>query len=65
MLNDNPLENIRNSDHIAMTMVGGRLLDSNLQVVAGGTGGFKPFWFQDNAGGNFTAGATLGVPHED
>jgi imidazolonepropionase-like amidohydrolase/Tol biopolymer transport system component len=65
VLDDNPLENIRNSDHVAMTMAGGRLLDSNLQIVAGGTGGFKPFWFSEQAGGAFTAGATVGVPHED
>ena len=65
ILDDNPLENIRNSDNIAMTMAGGRLFDSNLQIVAGGTGGFKPFWFNEQAGGGFTAGATLGVPHED
>ncbi|HEY5459728.1 MAG TPA: amidohydrolase family protein [Sphingomicrobium sp.] len=65
VLDDNPLENIRNSDHIAMTMQGGRLFDSNLQIVAGGTGGFKPFWFSEQAGGAFTAGATMGVPHED
>jgi imidazolonepropionase-like amidohydrolase/Tol biopolymer transport system component len=65
VLDDNPLENIRNSDHVAMTMQGGRLFDSNLQIVAGGTGGFKPFWFNEQAGGAFTAGATLGVPEED
>jgi len=65
VLDDNPLENIRNSDHVAMTMAGGRLFDSNLQIIAGGTGGFKPFWFSEQAGGAFTAGATMGVPHED
>jgi hypothetical protein len=36
-----------------------------LQIVAGGQGGFTPFWFNEQAGGSFTAGATLGVPHED
>jgi adenine deaminase len=65
VLDDNPLENIRNSDHIAMTMQGGRLFDSNLQIIAGGQGGFKPFWFNEQAGGAFTAGATVGVPHQD
>jgi adenine deaminase len=69
VLDDNPLENIRNSDHVAMTMQGGRLFDSNLQIVAGGAAnvpsGFKPFWFNEQAGGAFTAGATLGVPEED
>ena len=65
VLDDNPVENIRNSDHIAMTMQGGRLFDRNLQIIAGGSGGFKPFWFQEQAGGNYTAGTTMGVPHED
>ncbi len=64
VLDDNPLENIRNSDHVAMTMAGGRLFDSNLQIVAGGQGGFKPFWFNEQAGGAFTAGATVGLPKE-
>ncbi len=65
VLDANPLENIRNSASVSMTMVGGRLFDSDLQIVAGGTGGFKPFWFHEQAGGAFTAGSTLGVPHED
>jgi VWFA-related protein len=59
------LENIRNSTSVSMTMAGGRLFDSNLQIVAGGQGGFKPFWFHEQAGGAFTAGATMGVPQED
>ena len=50
-------------------MIGGRLLDKNLQMVAGGSAnsvaGFKPFWFQEQAGGAFTEGATMSVPHED
>ena len=65
VLDANPLENIRNSSRVSMTMVGGRLYDSNLQVIAGGTGGFRPFWFQEHAGGSYTAGATAGLPHED
>jgi Tol biopolymer transport system component/imidazolonepropionase-like amidohydrolase len=65
VLDDNPLENIRNSDHIAMTMIGGRLLNSNLQVIAGGSGGFRPFWFQQQAGGAFTAGTANAVTHQE
>ena len=69
ILDANPLDNIRNSDSVAMTMIGGRLLDRNLQMVAGSTAnavaGMKPFWFQQQAGGAFTEGATIGVPHED
>ena len=65
ILDANPLDNIRNSNSVSMTMAGGRLFDSNLQIVAGGQGGFKPFWFHEQAGGAFTAGATVGVPEED
>jgi imidazolonepropionase-like amidohydrolase/Tol biopolymer transport system component len=64
VLDANPLENIRNSTSVSMTMAGGRLFDSNLQIVAGGQGGFKPFWFNEQAGGAFTAGATVGLPRE-
>jgi imidazolonepropionase-like amidohydrolase/Tol biopolymer transport system component len=62
ILDANPLENIRNSSSVAMTMQGGRLFDNNLQIVAGGTGGFKPFWFNEQAGGSFTAGVGVGLP---
>ncbi|MEO6433102.1 MAG: amidohydrolase family protein [Sphingomicrobium sp.] len=64
VLDSDPTANIRNSDTVAMTMQGGRLFDRNLQIVAGGSGGFKPFWFQESAGGNFTAGVTNGLPKE-
>jgi imidazolonepropionase-like amidohydrolase/Tol biopolymer transport system component len=64
VLDSNPLENIRNSTSVSMTMAGGRLFDSSLQIVAGGQGGFKPFWFHEQAGGAFTAGATMGLPKE-
>jgi imidazolonepropionase-like amidohydrolase len=65
VLDANPLDNIRNSSSVAMTMVGGKLFDSNLQVVAGGSGGFRPFWFQEQAGGSFTAGTTNAVTHQE
>ena len=42
----------------------GRLFDSDLQIVAGGQGGFKPFWFHEQAGGAFTAGAGVGLPKD-
>ncbi|WP_051504091.1 amidohydrolase family protein [Sphingomonas jaspsi] len=68
VLDDNPLENIRNSDHVAMTMQGGRLFDRNLQIVAGQSAGsptgFKPFWFSEQAGGSYTAGTGNGLPHQ-
>jgi adenine deaminase len=65
VLDQDPLADLRNSTSIAMTMVGGKLYDSNLQIVAGGSGGFRPFWFQEQAGGSFTAGATVGTPDAD
>ena len=64
VLDSNPLENIRNTTSISMTMAGGRLFDSSLQIVAGGQGGFKPFWFQEQAGGSYTAGTGVGLPRE-
>jgi imidazolonepropionase-like amidohydrolase/Tol biopolymer transport system component len=64
VLDANPLENIRNSKLVSMTMVGGKLYDSDLRVVAGGTGGFKPFWFHEQAGGSYTAGTGNGLPRE-
>ena len=65
VLDTNPLENIRNSTSVNMTMVGGRLLDSNLTTIAGGSGALKPFWFQQPAGGAYTAGGTVGTPDAD
>ena len=65
ILDANPLDDIRNSDKVDMTMIGGRLLDGNLDDVAGGTHKRRPLWFEQGAGGNFTVGATVGVPHED
>jgi hypothetical protein len=46
-------------------MINGQLLDSNLNAVAGGTFRARPFWFQQMAGGNYSQGLTIGVPHED
>ena len=69
VLDDNPVEDIRNSDHVDMVMTSGRLLDGNLNIVAGATpgkaSGYKPFWFQQGAGANYSEGATVGVPHDD
>jgi hypothetical protein len=41
------------------------LLDGDLNAVAGGTHVTRPFWFQQSAGGNYSEGTTVGVPHED
>jgi imidazolonepropionase-like amidohydrolase len=65
VLDANPLENIRNSDSIRYTVANGVVYDSNMDQVAGGTRKRQPFWFEQGAGGNYTAGVTLGVPEED
>ena len=65
VLEANPLENIRNTIRIGYTMLNGTLYDSNLNAVAGGTFRIRPFWFDQSAGGSYSQGATLGVPHED
>ncbi|WP_260483463.1 amidohydrolase family protein [Sphingomicrobium flavum] len=54
ILDANPLENIRNSTSVTHVMIGGRLYDDDLQVVAGGSGGIEPFWFQQGAGDGYT-----------
>ena len=65
VLEANPLENIRNTIRIGYTMLNGTLYDSNLNAVAGGTFRIRPFWFDQSAGGSYSQGATLDVPHED
>ena len=65
VLDDNPLENIRNSDHVRYTVANGVVYDGNMDQVAGGTRKRQPFWFEQSAGGGYTAGATLGLPEED
>ena len=65
VLDANPLESIRNSDKVVMTMIGGRLLDRNLDDTATPARKRRPMWFETGAGGNYSEGATLGVPHED
>ncbi|MEN3973027.1 amidohydrolase family protein [Sphingomicrobium sp. XHP0235] len=57
ILDANPLENIRNTASVAMVMQNGKLYDADLQVIAGGSGGVEPFWFQSDAGAAYTATA--------
>ncbi len=66
VLDANPLDDIRNSDKVAMTMIGGRLLDSDLQTIAGGTGARRRrLWFDATAGAAYSAGASAGVEQDD
>ena len=65
VMDKNPLDDIHNTTSISYTMINGELLDSNLNAVAGGTHRERPFWFQQSAGGAYSEGTTVGVPHED
>jgi imidazolonepropionase-like amidohydrolase len=65
ILDGNPLENIRNSASVRYTMLNGTVYDGNMDQIAGGARKRQPFWFEQSAGGSYTAGATLGVPEED
>ncbi len=65
VLDKNPLEDIHNTISVRYTMINGQLLDGKLNAVAGGTFRARPFWFQQMAGGNYSQGLTIGVPHED
>jgi imidazolonepropionase-like amidohydrolase len=65
VLDKNPLDDIHNTTSIRYTMIDGMLLDGNLNAVAGGTHKTRPFWFQQSAGGNYSEGTTIGLPHED
>ena len=65
VLDANPLDNIRNSTSIRYTVANGVVYDSNMDQVANGSRRRAPFWFEQSAGGAYSAGATLGVPQED
>ena len=65
ILDANPLENIRNTATVRHTVVNGVVYDGNMDEVAGGSRKRQPFWFEQSAGGSYTAGASLGVPHQD
>ena len=66
VLDANPLDDIRNSDKVAMTMIGGRLLDANLDTIAGGPATKRrPLWFDQTAGAAYTAGSSVATVHED
>jgi cytosine/adenosine deaminase-related metal-dependent hydrolase len=65
VLDANPLDNIRNSASVRYTVANGVVYDSNMDQIAGGARKRQPFWFEQSAGGNYTSGAALGVPHGD
>jgi hypothetical protein len=46
-MNDNPLDNIRNSDHIEYVMIGGRLYDSaTMNEIATGDSKRAPYFWE-------------------
>ncbi|HVM23073.1 MAG TPA: amidohydrolase family protein [Sphingomicrobium sp.] len=65
VLDGNPLENIRNSASVRYTVLNGTVYDRNMDQVAGGTRRRQPFWFEQSAGGAYTAGAAVSLPHQD
>ena len=65
VLDANPLENIRNTTSIRYTVANGVVYDSNLDQIANGSKRRAPFWFEQSAGGNYSAGTTVGLPHQD
>jgi len=65
VLDRNPLENIRNSDSVRYTILNGVAYDSNLDQVAGGNRKRHPFWFEQTAGGAYTAGVSIGTTQDD
>ena len=66
VLDANPVENIRGSDKVSMTMIGGKLLDGNLDTIAGGPATKRrPMWFDQTAAAAYSAGATAGSVHQD
>ncbi|HET7710216.1 MAG TPA: amidohydrolase family protein [Sphingomicrobium sp.] len=65
VLDANPLDNIRNTTSVRYTVANGVVYDGNLDQIAGGSRQRAPLWHEQSAGGAYSAGATLGVPHED
>ncbi|HEX6219207.1 MAG TPA: amidohydrolase family protein, partial [Sphingomicrobium sp.] len=65
VLDANPLDNIRNTTSVRYTVANGVVYDSNMDQVANGSRRRAPFWFEQSSGGAYSAGASLGVPHED
>ena len=58
VLDQNPLENIRNTTSIAYTVANGRVYDSGMNEVAPRQRPRAPFWFAETGGEAWSAGAT-------
>jgi len=58
VMDQNPLENIRNTTSIAYTIANGRVYDSGMNEVAPRQRARAPFWFAEAGGEGWAAGAT-------
>lgn len=58
VMNENPLENIRNTTSIAYTVANGRVYDTGMNEVAPRQRARAPFWFAETGGEGWAAGAT-------
>ena len=63
VLNDNPLENIRNTTSVAYTVLNGRVYDSGMNEIAPRQRPRAPFWFAEAGGDGSGAGAAETVGH--
>ena len=58
VMNDNPLDNIRNTTSIAYTIANGRVYDTGMNEIAPRQRPRAPFWFAETGGEGWAAGAT-------
>jgi imidazolonepropionase-like amidohydrolase/Tol biopolymer transport system component len=58
VMNENPLENIRNTTSIAYTVANGRVYDTGMNEVAPRQRARAPFWFAEGGSEGWAAGAT-------
>jgi len=65
VLNDNPLENIRNTTSVAYTVLNGRVYDSGMNEIAPRQRPRAPFWFTGGDGEGWAVGAAETDTHGD
>ena len=65
VLDDNPLENIRNSDHVAMTMAGGDCSIAICRLSPAAAAASGPSGSRSRRADPSRLATTIGVPHED
>ena len=65
VLDNNPLDNIRNSTSVRYTVANGRVYDSNMNEVGSRKKARAAFWFESASGAGFTAAVAETVGHAD